>query len=1044
MNVPSANPSAALLPPANNADESSVESRPPADSAETSALAARILNGVRRRVESTRRPRATVRVQFNKDFTFRQATALVPYWHALGISDVYASPYLKAARGSGHGYDIVDHASLNPEVGSEADFAGFVAALRAHGRGHILDFVPNHMGVGTDENAWWQDVLENGPGSDYASFFDIDWDPLKPDLQHKVLLPVLGDQFGRVLESRQLTLEFSEGGFCIRYFGRRFPVAPKSTALILRHRADVLASRMAADDPLYLEYQSIITAITHLPPRHETDPVKLEERQREKEVIKRRLQRLCEECRHVRELLVENVEIFNGKDGEPASFNLLDELLMDQPYRLSFWRVASDEINYRRFFDVNELAALCMERPEVFERAHALVFQLLERNELDGLRIDHADGLYDPTEYLWQLQERRFLQLCEAECPELPAKHPEVREALRREYASLRAAEPNSAVVQPLYLVVEKILERHERLPENWPVNGTTGYDFLNDVNGLFVDEANGKIMAANYARFIGEKLDFAQMTYEAKLLIMRASMSSELHALGHKLDRLSERSRWTRDFTLHGLLQALRQVIACFPVYRTYTVGTQVLDRDRRYIEQAVARARHRNPAVSGDIFDFVRDVLVLRGHEALSAEDRTERQNFVGRFQQFTGPMMAKAVEDTTYYRFNRLVSLNEVGGDPERFGVGVEEFHRLNQERQSQRPFELLATTTHDTKRSEDVRARINLLSEIPLEWKQRVAQWARWNKRKKSKVDGELTPVRNDEYLLYQTLVGTWPFEPPHAEALAAYVARIKQYMTKALRESKQYTSWIAPNEAYERSLDSFIEEILSDVPLSAFRTDFEPFARKIAAWGIWNSLGQTLLKLCSPGVPDIYRGTEFWELSLVDPDNRRPVDFELRQKILDELRSRSNGPGGRQQLVADLLASATDGAVKLFVIFEALALRRKSPDLFTTGAYVPLPAEGARESHLCAFARVGPEHSALVVVPRLVTRLTNESQAAPIGQAVWENTLLRLPPEFAGSRWRNVFTGAEIACDSDRSLAVDQVLAAFPVALLESQTSASAG
>lgn len=1044
--------SATLVPPAQGVPHRAGSPTIAREAAAISQTADEILRAVQRTIHELRRPRATYRVQFNREFTFRDAAELVPYWDALGISDVYASPYLKAVTGSTHGYDIVDHSTLNPDLGTADDFESFTAALDAHEMGHILDFVPNHMGVGTDENTWWQDVLENGPGSRYASFFDIDWNPLKPDLEYKVLLPVLGEQFGQVLESGQLRLEFSEGAFYVRYYNRRFPIAPTSFATVLRHRLDELTAKMPPDDPHFLEYQSILTALAHLPSRTETDPVQLEERNREKEIIKRRLQRLNDECPPLGDWIRENVALFNGREGDPRSFDLLDGLLDEQSYRLSFWRVAADEINYRRFFDVNELAAVCMERPEVFESAHAYVFRLLQQGQLDGLRIDHADGLYDPTAYLWQLQERRFLQLCRDEferrfgapADDQPDRDdlspsiawPELETTLKERFAALRATDPCSPVLCPLYLVVEKILERNERLPDNWPIHGSTGYDFLNDVNGLFVSGANLKASNAVYAKFVGGKPNFSEIVYEAKRLILRASMSSELHMLGHYLDRISERNRWTRDFTLHGLIQALREVVACFPVYRTYTVGSGVLERDRRYVEQAVARAKRRSPETSGAVFDFVRDVLLLQGADALSDDERRERQSFIGRFQQFTGPMMAKAVEDTSFYRFNRLVSLNEVGGDPERFGVGVAEFHQHNLERQSQRPFAMLATTTHDTKRSEDVRARIDVLSEIPEEWRRRTSHWTRWNKRKKCKVDGELAPSRNDEYLLYQALLGTWPFDPPHGDALQMYVARIQQYMTKAAREAKSVSSWIAPNEAYERAILDFIEAILCDDPMSAFRSDFEPFAREIATCGMWNALGQTLLKLTSPGVPDIYQGTELWEFSLVDPDNRHKVDYEARRRMLDELNTRRKEPADRKSLAAELVAAAADGRIKMLIHLEALEFRRRFPELFTSGEYVPVQTAGSRADQICAFIRRTKIDVALVVVPRLMAQVSEPPRAAPVGSEIWSDTTLLLPGEFKHVRWKNLLTGEETAAGEEASLAVREVLRTFPVGLLK--------
>ena len=1026
---------------------------------DAASVATRIVERVREQLAGERLPTATYRWQFHRGFTFHEAAQLTPYLESLGVSHVYASPYLKARAGSTHGYDIVDHTQLNPEVGGEAGFTEFVAALRVHGLGQILDVVPNHMGVGSDENPWWQDVLENGPSSPFATCFDIDWRPLKPDLDNKVLLPVLGDQFGKVLEEGLLVLHFAGGTFFLKYYDRKFPLAPRSYGQILQHRLAELEQSLGSEHAAFLEYQSILTAISHLPPREETDSQKLTERQREKEIVKRRLARLCEDEPRVAEFINGNVTIFNGRRGEPESFDLLDALLQDQAYRLSFWRVAADEINYRRFFDINELAAVCMERPDVFDKAHALVLRLLEEGRIDGLRVDHADGLFDPTGYLWQLQERRFLQRCRAvfdqtwstisSCSQpvesghvenvphgsAPPNWEDVEPALREFFASVRAERRNDPAARSLYLVVEKILEGTEKLPADWPVHGTSGYEFLNQVNQVFVDHDNAKAFDTIYAKFIGERINFGNLVCKSKKLIMKVSMSSELNVLGHQLDRISERRRASRDFTRHGLTYALREVVSCFPVYRTYTTSAGVLDRDRRYVEQAVARAKRQNPAISHAVFDFIRDVLLLTDIDKLSDSEHRERLQFVGRFQQFTGPMMAKSVEDTSFYNYNRLVSLNEVGSDPEHFGDTVATFHRLNQERQATQPFALLSTSTHDTKRSEDVRARINVLSELPSEWKERLVRWTRLNKRKKTKLDGDLAPSRNDEYLLYQTLLGTWPFETPRGDALATYIGRIQHYMTKAMREGKVRSSWIAPNEPYERATHDFIAAILSDEPASAFRSDFEPFAARIGRLGMWNSLSQTLLKLTSPGVPDVYQGTELWDFSLVDPDNRRPVDYELRQRLLRELDQRSSAFNDASAFAEELVTHAADGRIKQFVTATALRLRRSQPELFRTGEYLPLEVRGSRSSQVCAFARRWQDHAAIVVVPRLVGALLRESDAAPIGSDVWQDTSISLPQPIANAHWRDVFTGQFIAPSHDGELLVSEVLKQFPVGVL---------
>ncbi|MDB5391775.1 MAG: maltooligosyltrehalose synthase [Planctomycetaceae bacterium] len=1043
---------------------------------QSSTMIEAVLNGVYRTLKNQRWPQATYRVQFNSDFTFRQAADLVPYWARLGISDCYASPYLKAVSGSRHCYDIVDHATLNPELGTPDDFSEWIAALRTHRMGHILDFVPNHMGVASNDNAWWQDVLENGPSSRFAPFFDIYWQPLKADLKNKVLLPVLGGQFGKVLEDQQLQLVIEQGAFFVIYYSRRFPITPRSFALILRHRADVLATRLNADDPAYLEFQSILTSIAHLPSQNEKNQERLEERQREKEVIKRRLNRLCEECSTIQTFIQENITEYNGQRGDPRSFDLLDELLQQQAYHLSFWRVAADEINYRRFFDVNELAAICMERSEVFQAAHGLVFQLLREGKLDGLRIDHADGLYDPTAYLWQLQESRFLQLCQiefdrqlatntsgeqsvdaagparlsppsGESRSLPEEIPQVARPVnwadvesqfRERFHSLRVSDPRSAVLRPLFVVVEKIMERNERLPEDWPVQGSTGYEFLNDANGIFVDTANAKLLDSIYARFIGQALEFNELVYEAKRLIVKVSMSSEIHVLGHQLDSISERNRWTRDFTLHGLIQALREVVAAFPIYRTYSVNGHVLERDQEYVEQAIFLAKQRNRATSSEVFDFIRDVLLHRNTSRLTEQERIQRQEFVGRFQQFTGPMMAKSVEDTSFYRFHRLVSLNEVGGDPRYVGLSVQQFHEHNAERRSQRPFGMLATSTHDNKRAEDVRARINVISEIPQEWKQRVSRWSLWNKRRKVLIDHQLVPSRNDEYLLYQTLIGTWPVVSPRGAELAVYCTRIQNYMTKAAREAKQNSSWIEPNEAYEHALHTFVEFILSEDPKNSFRKDFEPFAQQIAQCGLWNSLGQLVVKLGSPGVPDFYQGTELWDFSLVDPDNRGQVDYARRRDVMEQLQSAISSDGVGPVLAQDLVENAVDGRIKLFVMSQTLQLRRECPDdLFTTGEYLPLATRGRNAHHVCAFARHSGKSASLVIVPRLIAGLTPRLGAAPVGIDIWADTALILPPELQDATWRNLFTNEQLQASDAGEILLADTCRVFPVAVLRS-------
>ena len=957
-------------------------------------------------------PTATYRLQLNSSCTFANARRVVPYLAKLGISHCYVSPFLKARTGSPHGYDIVDHTTFNPEIGTEAEFKEFVSELHAHGMGLVLDFVPNHMSVATADNAWWMDVLEDGPSSPYAGFFDIDWMPLKPDLANKVLLPVLGDQFGRVLEDGQLTLTLEQGMFSIHYFDRRFPIAPRSTAPIFRHRLEQLKRVLGSDDPNLIEYQSILTAIGHLPPRTETDQEKLTEGRREKEVIRRRLNTLLESSPEIRTFLLENVRLFNGSHNDPRSFDLLDELLLDQAYRLAYWRVAADEINYRRFFDVNELAAICVENPAVFESAHQLVFRLMEDGLIDGLRIDHPDGLYDPLDYF-------------------------IRLAVAASEKGTTGTLQNQDLPE-FYLVVEKILGRGEHLPAEWPVDGTTGYDFLNAVNGLFVDRSNAKTFDALYTRFTHESADFKALAHRCKKLIMDASMSSEVSVLGHELDRMSEHDRSSRDFTRRSLTEAIREVIACFPVYRTYITSEGVPERDRRYVELAVSRAKRLNPAVSDSVFDFVRDILLLKDEDHQSQQTRVAKQLFVSRFQQVTSPIMAKAVEDTAFYINNRLVSLNEVGGDPEKFGVAPAAFHQQNLDRLAHWPSALLATSTHDTKRSEDVRSRINVLSELPGEWRAQIFRWSRVNLRKKVDIDGERAPSRNDEYLLYQTLIGTWPVETPSPGQRADYIGRIQRYMLKALREAKVHTSWINPNLAYERAMNDFVAGILQEFSSRAFMSTFESFARRIAEIGIWNSLAQSLLKMTCPGVPDIYQGTELNDFSLVDPDNRRPVDFALRQQRLDSLEARlESSSGSRRELTNDLLEHRHDGTLKLYVIWQALKHRQAHPDLYANGTYVPMTSVGRRQENVCAFARVERDCSIIVVVPRLMSQLVQGNREVPTDGQAWEDTSLTSQTNFSNSRFKNVLTGSVVQWNCS-NLPLSTVLGTFPIALLSSE------
>ncbi len=984
---------------------------------------------------AARIPLATYRLQFNGRFRFSDATRIIAYLHDLGITDIYASPYGKARQGSLHGYDIVDPQALNPEIGTEEEYAAMAAELHRRGMGQVLDIVPNHMCVDSPQNRWWWDVLENGPSSPYAEFFDIDWEPVKKELKDKVLIPVLGDQYGNVLDSRELRLLFRDGAFLVSYYDREFPVRPRTALAVLEFRLEELQERLGADDADLAEYLSILTALRHLPPYTETDPLQAEERNREKEVVKRRLAALAGSSGAVRSHVEENVEQFNGTAGDPASFDLLDGLLDRQVYRLADWRVATEEINYRRFFDVNGLGAVRMERPAVFAAAHALLFRLVRDGSVTGLRVDHPDGLYNPVEYFHRLQRGCFTQLALRQGgplePEALAER--VRE-LGRQYDEAALADPS---FKPFYIVGEKILLRSERMPDDWPIFSTTGYVFLNSVNGLFIDAENSRAFDGIYEKFTRQRWNLPEILYEKKKLVTEVAMSSEVNRLGHALNDLSERDRHTRDFTLNSLIAAITEVIALFPVYRTYTNTWSVSDRDRLVVEHTVARAKRKNPAMSESIFDFLKDTLLLRFPREPGG-DGGARLDFVMRFQQLTGPVMAKGVEDTAFYVYNRFVSLNEVGGAPERFGTPLETFHGQNIERAKSWPHALIATSTHDTKRSEDVRARLNVLSELPKEWSERVRAWRRMNRRKKGVVDGEEAPDRNEEYLLYQTLVGVWPVEPAEGTVLDVLVQRVRDYLIKAAREAKVNTSWISPNADYERAAASFLDRILRPSPANPFLSDFLAFQRMISHYGMFNSLSQTLLKICSPGVPDFYQGTELWDFSLVDPDNRRPVDFEKRVAALADLRERESA-GPATGLARELSLAIDDGRIKLYTTSRALCFRRDHRELFEQGEYAPLAAEGGKAAHLCAFARKTGRAAAIIVVPRFLTRLIPGGGSVPFSKAVWGDTSLVLPGTAPGARYRNIFTGELLearAAEGRTVLSLADVFTCFPVALLE--------
>jgi len=959
-------------------------------------------------------PAATYRLQFNHLFPFEKATEIAGYLEELGISDVYASPFLMAHPGSLHGYDVTDHSRFNPDIGDRETFLRLSDELQSHGMSLLVDVVPNHMCVTHASNVWWWDVLENGPSSPYARYFDIDWHPPKEELTNKVLLPVLGDQYGRVLENQEIQVVFDGGQFQVSLYDRLLPLGPRTWRMMLEPALAKLRDQLGAAHEHVAELESILTTLNHLPSETETDEAKIRERLREKEIVKRRLSSLMEASGESAEAIKSALAEMNGRRGDSHSFDRLERLLESQPYRLSYWRVAMDEINYRRFFDINDLAAIRPEDPEVFSAIHALIFNLVKEGRVSGLRVDHPDGLFDPEKYF------RFLQ-----------------DACKAQAAAANGNGESNGGGRSFYVVAEKVLMRNESLRASWPIEGTTGYDFLNLLNGIFVDRTKEKAFQHLYHRFTGWSESFPQLASDCKRLILQVAMSSELNVLARKLDHISEQHRWSRDFTLESLRDALREVLATFPVYRTYARSDdQELDpEDRKHVQSAIRDAKKRNPAISSSVFDFIQSVLLLEHPEGIDAQQRAERQAFVTRFQQLSAPVMAKGLEDTSFYRYYPLVSLNEVGGSPDRFGISVNSFHRRNAIREELWPHSMNATSTHDTKRSEDVRARINALSEIPKDWYAAIRRWTKLNRTRKTMLDGVPAPDTNEEYLLYQTMVGTWPLTEMDSGQHVAYTKRIQAYMQKALHEAKAHSSWISPNGEYDKAVDDFVERVLECSSDNAFLRDFHQFQGPVARAGMWNSLSQLVLKIASPGVPDFYQGTELWSFHLVDPDNRQAVDYGLRMRIAQKLRIESEKDAGG--VLCKLSNNPCDGAIKLHITSRALRFRRENFELFAEGSYVPLSATGNRGNNVVAFARVLRNKTVLALAGRFFLRLCN-SHGDPWGEQTWVNTCVMLPKKSSSPSFRDVLSGQIIEAESrgaEQSLPLGKVFARCPVALL---------
>lgn len=942
-----------------------------------------------------RLPSATYRVQLNQDFRFADTLKILDYLHELGISDLYLSPILASRKGSGHGYDVTDPTRINPELGTEEEFAALQTELQNRGMGLVLDTVPNHMAASA-ENPWWMDVLENGAQSAFAAFFDIEWHPHSRSLDGKILLPVLGRPFGEALDSGEIKLTFQDGRFFFQYFDSLFPLTPRSYHAILDHRSDRLKEMLGEDAPAYHEYSGILASFGELSGADRRAAETAAERRLRFESARDRLKSLMASSKEVASFVEENVIDINGKEGDPGSFRFLQRLLAEQNYKLAFWQNLNESINYRRFFTIADLVGVRVEDPLVFEATHGLILRLVSKNPFAGLRVDHIDGLRDPLIYLNKLQER--LSSDEA----------------RKE--------------TPAYVLVEKILARDENLPDDWPVSGTTGYDYLNQANGLFVEPEGARRMEEIYSTFIGRKQNFADVVYQKKKLVMNTLLGVEMRTLGRQLAELATQDRYARELNRDQLIDALIEVTACLPVYRTYIRNMDLPAHAAKYIEEALVAARSRAPNVSPACFGFVREVLLLLNPPHVLVDQREARLAFVMRWQQFTGPIVAKGLEDTSLYVYHPLLSLNEVGGDPDPSDVAsLEDFYAFLESRRK-RSGSLNASSTHDTKRSEDVRARLNALSEMPSEWKNHLDLWVKQNAQHKEQIAGHAVPDRNEEYFIYQTLLGVWPL---NQEGCTTLVKRVQEHVLKATREAMVHTRWTRPNQPHEDALLKFVARIFSKDDNREFLQDFCQFQKKVAYFGMVNGLSQTLLKIAAPGVPDFYQGSELWDLRLVDPDNRGPIDFAKRAAALESIAHADSA-----QALRNFVETWHDGCIKLYLIWKAIRFRRDHDDLFREGEFVPLQSAGANARNVIAFLRKHGTSWALAAIPRWLSQVPKKAKR----EFDWGDTRLALPSD-SPTQWNSTLAPSRLVLKNEggeQHVMVNDLFQDFPVAFFHAE------